>query len=151
LLLTGFAYAQTSKPTKSFYLEGSWTVSKYTFADVSAMTDKVAQEWMGKKATVKKVIHFPYYDIPSYKNIFTESYCEYNRKRHLHPDTIVSTEKYFKDLKINSAKLGITAKTIKLVRTGCKESPFKEMIVKNEDEIIIFWDGTFFTLTRDKK
>ena len=151
LLLTTSVYGQTSKPTKDFNLQGSWTISNYSFADISAMTDKVAQEWKGKKATVKKVIHFPYYDIPSYKDTFKgDTYCGYIEKRYLHPDTIVSTEKYFEQFKINYTKLGITKKTTLLVRTNCSDTPFKEIIVKNDNEIIIFWDGTFFTMTRDK-
>jgi hypothetical protein len=151
LLLTSFAYGQNAKQTKDFNLKGSWTVTKYTFADITAMTDKIATEWKGKKATVAKVIHFPYYDIPTYKDIFQQSYCGYIEKRHLYPDTVVATEKYFEQFKINHTKLGLSTKTIRIVRTNCAETPFKEMIVKNDNEIIIFWDGTFFTLTRDKK
>ena len=152
LFLTGSIFGQITKPAKDFNLKGSWTVYKYTFADISAMTDKTAQEWKGKKATVGKVIHFPYYDIPSYKDTFKDNtYCGYIDKRRFYPDTIVSTENYFAQFKIIYTKLDINKKTIKLVRTGCTETPFKEMIVKNDNEIIIFWDGTFFTLARDKK
>jgi hypothetical protein len=151
LLSINSVFGQTTKPTKDFNLKGSWTISSYTFADVTAMTDKIATEWKGKKATVAKVIHFPYYEIPSYKSVFEQSYCGYIEKRHLYPDTIVSTEKYFEQFKINYNELGLNKKTIRIVRTNCESTPFKEMVVKNDNEIIIFWDGTFFTLTRDKK
>ena len=150
VLLTSPLIGQTTKNANDFNLKGSWTIIKYAFVDISAMTDKIAQEWVGKKATVIKVIHFPYYDIPTYKDVFKQSYCGYVDNRHLFPDTIVSTEKYFNQFKINYVKLGISAKTIRLVRTACSDTPFSEMIVKNDNEILIYWDGTFFTLTRDK-
>ena len=155
-LFTCCLQGQTIKSTKNFSLLGSWTINKYVFSDISAMTEKVAQEWKGKKATFTKVIHFPYYDIPTYKNTFANNSFKDNcncgdiKNRYLHPDTSVSTEKYLVKFKMNSTKLGINKKTILLVRTNCSETPFEEIIVKNNNEIIIFWDGTFFNLTRDK-
>jgi|GEM_PF-5432503 len=149
--ITTLLHGQT-KSKDDFKLKGVWTVTKYTFCDISAMDDKIAQEWIGKKATVLKVIHFPYYNIPSYKDIFkNDCYCGYIDSRHLCPDTVISTEKYFSSYKINYSELGIKGKTIRLVRMLCKETPFGEVIVKNDNEIIIYWDGVFFTLTRDKK
>lgn len=149
-LLTSTLIGQTQGNTKDFHLQGSWTVTKYIFADISAMTDKIAKEWLGKKATVEKVIHFPYYDIPSYKDIFDQTYCGYIDNRRLYPDTIVSTEKHFQQFKINYHSLGINKNNILLVRTACADTPFKEIIIKNDSELIIYWDGTFFVLTRDK-
>ena len=150
-LLTSPLIGQTTKEhTNDFHLKGSWTITKYISADISAMTDKIAKEWVGKKATVEKVIHFPYYDIPSYKDVFDQTYCGYIDNRYLYPDTIVSTEKYFQQFKINYQSLGLNKNTILLVRTACADTPFHEIIIKNDNELIIHWDGIFFVLTRDK-
>ena len=44
----------------AFELKDEWIVSNYGFADISAMEEEMALEWMGKKAIIDKQLYFEY-------------------------------------------------------------------------------------------
>ncbi len=146
LLLTTSLNGQTTKRTNDCILQDSWIISKYIFADKRSMTDKVAKEWKGGKVTVAKTIHFPFYDIPSHKNIFKTIVIAAILKNGI----CTRTQLYLPKNILNNLKSNILSsvlvKAIQLIRTNCTDTPSKELIVKNGNEIIMFWDGVFFTL-----
>ncbi len=64
----------------AYTFEDEWTVSDFEFANMSAMDEEMALEWMGKKAIINKQLYFEYKNIKSYKNIFEgDSFCTYRK------------------------------------------------------------------------
>ena len=121
-------------------------MSNYGFADISAMEEEMALEWMGKKAIIDKQLYFEYQNIKSYKNIFEDdSFCTYSKGW---TKEKVLTDSYCSDYGITAGELGIDQNEILIIHTSCAGTPFQDIVVKSDDEIIVSWDGVFFFLTR---
>jgi hypothetical protein len=133
----------------AFELKDEWIVSDYGFADMSAMEEEMALEWMGKKAIIDKQLYFEYQKIKSYKNIFEgDSFCTYNKGWSKEK---VFTDSFLSDYGITAGELGIDQNEILIIHTSCSGTPFQDIVVKSNDEIIVSWDGVFFFLTREKE
>ena len=64
----------------AYSFKDEWTVSDFEFANMSAMDEEMALEWMGKKAIIDKQLYFEYQNIKSYKKIFEgDSFCTYSK------------------------------------------------------------------------
>jgi hypothetical protein len=134
-----------------FHLTGTWTIVKYHSAPISAMTDSESEEWVRKQVTFGNGISFPFSKISNYKDEFNDELTCGGQGGHFSfSDSITSTTDFFGD-KFNPKEVGITAKTVRVLKTNCSDTPFQEIAVKNDNEIIIQWDGIFFILHRDKK
>lgn len=130
----------------AYTFEDEWTVSDFEFANMSAMDEEMALEWMGKKAIIDKQLYFEYQNIKSYKNIFEDdSFCTYSKGW---TKEKVLTDSYFSDYGITAGELGIDQNEILIIHTSCAGTPFQDIVVKSDDEIIVSWDGVFFFLTR---
>ena len=113
---------------------------------MSAMDEEMALEWMGKKAIIDKQLYFEYQNIKSYKKIFEgDSFCAYRKGW---TKEKVLTDSYFSDYGITAGELGIDQNEILIIHTPCAGTPFQDIVVKSDDEIIVSWDGVFFFLTR---
>ena len=132
----------------TFKLKDEWSITNYRFADISAMDEEMALEWIGKKAIINKQLYFEYQDIKSYKNIFKgDSFCAYRKSW---TKEKVSTDSFLRYYRISAGELGMNRNEILIIHTACSGSPFHDIIVKSNNEIIVSWDGVFFTLTRKK-
>ena len=132
----------------AYTFEDEWTVSDFEFANMSAMDEEMALEWMGKKAIIDKQLYFEYQNIKSYKKIFEgDSFCTYSKGW---TKEKVLTDSYFSDYGITAGELGIDQNEILIIHTPCAGTPFQDIVVKSDDEIIVSWDGVFFILTREK-
>lgn len=141
-LSTKTVYAQS----ENFTLASTWEVVEFNFAAFSAMDKNLAQEWIGKKAVIKRLLYFEYNEIKSYLDLFENySYCNF---RHDQNRESVLTQEYFNNFNIDPQNLGVTQEELLIIHTICRGTPFQDIIVKSSNEIIIFWDGTFFTLKR---
>ena len=130
----------------AYTFEDEWTVSDFEFANMSAMDEEMALEWMGKKAIIDKQLYFEYQNIKSYKKIFEgDSFCAYRKGW---TKEKVLTDSYFSDYGITAGELGIDQNEILIIHTPCAGTPFQDIVVKSDDEIIVSWDGVFFFLTR---
>jgi hypothetical protein len=133
----------------AFELKDEWIVSNYGFADMSAMDEEMALEWMGKKAIIDKQLYFEYQNIKSYKNIFEDdSFCTYSKGW---TKEKVLTDSYCSNYGITAGELGIDQNEILIIHTSCAGTPFQDIVVKSDDEIIVSWDGVFFFLTRQNE
>lgn len=136
--------------TDKFILEGVWVVDNYKFMDISAMDDSIATQWLGKKAVIKEQLYFEYSKISNYRDIFKDNnFC--NFRTHQMREKIL-TEKYFLDNypKMSSRQLGINQNKITVIYTKCTGTPFSEIVILTDKQIMICWDGTFFFLGRQK-
>ena len=132
----------------AYSFKDEWTVSDFEFANMSAMDEEMALEWMGKKAIIDKQLYFEYQNIKSYKKIFEgDSFCAYRKGW---TKEKVLTDSYFSDYGITAGELGIDQNEILIIHTPCAGTPFQDIVVKSDDEIIVSWDGVFFILTREK-
>jgi len=130
----------------AYSFKDEWTVSDFEFANMSAMDEEMALEWMGKKAIIDKQLYFEYQNIKSYKKIFEgDSFCAYRKGW---TKEKVLTDSYFSDYGITAGELGIDQNEILIIHTPCAGTPFQDIVVKSDDEIIVSWDGVFFFLTR---
>ena len=130
----------------AYTFEDEWTVSDFEFANMSAMDEEMALEWMGKKAIIDKQLYFEYQNIKSYKKIFEgDSFCAYRKGW---TKEKILTDSYFSDYGITAGELGIDQNEILIIHTPCAGTPFQDIVVKSDDEIIVSWDGVFFFLTR---
>lgn len=147
--LTVASFTVLNSQTEKFKLEGVWVAEKYKFSNISAMDDTTARQWIEKKAIIKEQLYFEYYKIQTYNDIFKDkNYCNFRvgQKREM-----VSPDKYFSDnYKMTPAKLGITQKEILVIHTNCNGTPFDEIVILKDNEIMICWDGVFFFLTREQ-
>jgi hypothetical protein len=131
-----------------YSFEDEWTVSDFEFANMSAMDEEMALEWMGKKAIINKQLYFEYKNIKSYKNIFEgDSFCTYRKGW---TKEKVFTDSFLSDYGITASELGIDQNEILIIHTSCSGTPFQDILIKSDDEIIVSWDGVFFILTREK-
>ena len=132
----------------AYSFEDEWTVSDFEFANMSAMDEEMALEWMGKKAIINKQLYFEYKNIKSYKNIFEgDSFCTYRKGW---TKEKVFTDSFLSDYGITASELGIDQNEILIIHTSCSGTPFQDILIKSDDEIIVSWDGVFFILTREK-
>ncbi|MAZ96190.1 MAG: hypothetical protein CMP53_01555 [Flavobacteriales bacterium] len=132
----------------AYTFEDEWTVSDFEFANMSAMDEEMALEWMGKKAIINKQLYFEYKNIKSYKNIFEgDSFCTYRKGW---TKEKVFTDSFLSDYGITASELGIDQNEILIIHTSCSGTPFQDILIKSDDEIIVSWDGVFFILTREK-
>ena len=130
----------------AYSFKDEWTVSDFEFANMSAMDEEMALEWMGKKAIIDKQLYFEYQNIKSYKKIFEgDSFCAYRKGW---TKEKVLTDSYFSDYGITAGEFGIDQNEILIIHTPCAGTPFQDIVVKSDDEIIVSWDGVFFFLTR---
>ena len=133
----------------AYSFKDEWTVSDFEFANMSAMDEEMALEWMGKKAIIDKQLYFEYQNIKSYKKIFEgDSFCAYRKGW---TKEKVLTDSYFYDYGITAGELGIDQNEILIIHTSCAGTPFQDIVVKSDDEIIVSWDGVFFFLTRQNE
>lgn len=120
----------------AFELKDEWIVSTYGFADMSAMDEEMASEWIGKNAIIDKQLYFDYQKIKSYKNIFEgDSFCTYNKGW---TKEKVLADSYLTDYGITAGELGIDQNEILIFHTPCSGTPFQDIVVKSDDEIIVF-------------
>lgn len=134
--------------SRAFQLKDEWTVTDYRFANISAMDEELVLEWIGKKAIVNKQLYFEYQNIKSYKKIFEgDSFCAYRKGW---TKEKVSKDWFSRYYGISVGELGINQNEILIIHTACSGSPFHDIIIKSNDQIIVSWDGVFFTLTRKK-
>ena len=132
----------------AYSFEDEWTVSDFEFANMSAMDEEMALEWMGKKAIINKQLYFEYKNIKSYKNISEgDSFCTYRKGW---TKEKVFTDSFLSDYGITASELGIDQNEILIIHTSCSGTPFQDILIKSDDEIIVSWDGVFFILTREK-
>ena len=132
----------------AYSFEDEWTVSDFEFANMSAMDEEMALEWMGKKAIINNQLYFEYKNITSYKNIFEgDSFCTYRKGW---TKEKVFTDSFLSDYGITASELGIDQNEILIIHTSCSGTPFEDILIKSDDEIIVSWDGVFFILTREK-
>ena len=132
----------------AYSFKDEWTVSDFEFANMSAMDEEMALEWMGKKAIIDKQLYFEYQNIKSYKKIFEgDIFCTYSKGW---TKEKVLTDSYFSDYGITAGELGIDQNEILIIHTPCAGTPFQDILIKSDDEIIVSWDGVFFILTREK-
>ena len=130
----------------AYTFEDEWTVSDFEFANMSAMDEEMALEWIGKKAIIDKQLYFEYQNIKSYKKIFEgDSFCAYRKGW---TKEKILTDSYFSDYGITAGELWIDQNEILIIHTPCAGTPFQDIVVKSDDEIIVSWDGVFFFLTR---
>ncbi len=134
--------------TNNFKLNGLWRVDRYILAEISAMDDKMAIQWIGKKAIINRYLYFEYSKIPDYKEVFNEN-ATCNLKIEQIRNSVPSDDYFFENHKSNT-NLGLTQKAISIIKTNCKGTPFEEIIMLTPTQIIIQWDGAFFFLTKER-
>lgn len=134
--------------TDKFKLEGVWVVDNYKFMNISAMDDTIATQWLGKKAVIKEQLYFEYSKISNYSDVFkNNNFCNFRTDQMREK---ILTEKYFLDNypKMSSRQLGINQNQIIVIHTKCTGTPFAEIVILTDKQIMICWDGTFFFLRR---
>ena len=139
-------YSDYFSQSDNFNLQGIWETNSSHFSSISAMNEKSAQEWIGKKAIIKDNLYFEYAKIDDYKEIFKDNYyCNFLKGKE---NKLVRTDTYISQFKITASDLGLVRDEVLIIHTPCEQTPFSEIIVKSNDEIIIHWDGVFFTMKR---
>ena len=133
-----------------FELKDEWIVSNFGFADISAMEEEMALEWMGKRQSlISNCISNIKTSRVTVKNIFEDdSFCTYSKGW---TKEKVLTDSYCSDYGITAGELGIDQNEILIIHTSCAGTPFQDIVVKSDDEIIVSWDGVFFFLTRQNE
>ncbi|MDC1370438.1 hypothetical protein N8289_01220 [Flavobacteriales bacterium] len=133
---------------ENFDLKGTWTIISSKSAGISAMTDKAANQWLGKKATFKSFLEFEFHLIESYKELFKNS-KKLDYKANQSREIVNSSDYFYEMWRTNIKSLEIPNKKILIIETECFETPFSEIIVISRDEIMIRWDGEFFIMNRN--
>lgn len=131
---------------EQFTFKGTWRIKKYLFASISAMDEKMADEWLNKELRIDDGLFFDFQKIPSYKELFeNESECSL---LHVKEPDMVSTKDYFDPSTDPMEDLNIQTGKVAVYRTGCTDHPFSELILNDQLELIIRWDGVFFILEK---
>lgn len=127
-------------------IKGTWTIKKYYFSDISAMDEKMADEWLNKSVRIDDELHFDFKST-SYETIFrNENGCAV---LNINKPEISATDKYFDTIRDPLAELKIKKSTINIYKTACKDNPFSEFVINDDKEIIFKWDGAFFIMTKE--
>lgn len=135
-----------SQKIKKQSITGVWIIKKFYFSDISAMDEKTASEWLNQTLIIDDKIHFDFEKIGIYKEVFKdESECEIIN---LNKPEIIKSSDYFDAIRSPLADLRINETSIKIFKTKCKDNPFSEFVLTENNDIIINWDGAFFVLTR---
>lgn len=136
-----------SEREKQISIKGTWTISKYYFAQISGMDEKMASEWLNKQLIIDDtLLHFDFQKIEYYKDLFkNENVCII---KNLNNPEIAPMSEYFDTIRDPLKDLKLTNSSIKIYKTNCKDNPFSEFVLSDNNEIIIQWDGAFFLLTK---
>lgn len=133
--------------TQQATIKGTWTIKKYFFSDISAMDEKTAGEWLNKSVRIDDKLHFDFQKITSYKDMFNnENDCPVIN---MDKPEVVTTDYYFDTIRDPLTELKINKLTINIYKTTCKDNPFSEFVINEEEEIIFRWDGAFFIMTKE--
>lgn len=128
-------------------LKGIWTIKKYTFSQICAMDEKMANEWLNKSLIINDKLNFDYKKITSYKDVFENvnncSVLNINK-----PD-LINTDALFEINRDPLDELMINKSRIRVYKTTCADNPFSELVLNDKNEIIIRWDGVFFVLIKE--
>lgn len=126
-------------------ITGIWTIKQFYFAQISAMDEKTASEWLNKDLIINSKTHFNFDKIKAYKNVFKdENECEIIN---IKSPEITKPSNYFDTIRDPLSDLKING-VIKIFKTKCKDNPFSEFVLTENNRIIIHWDGVFFVLVK---
>ncbi len=136
-----------SEISKTISIKGIWTIKKYYFSDISAMDERMANEWLNKQVQIDNKLYFDFQKINSYKDDFkNENDCDI---QNADKPEVVSTGIYFDSIRDPLAELKIIGSTINIYRTACQDNPFSELVINEDKEIVFKWDGVFFIMVKE--
>ncbi len=128
-----------------FTIKGTYKITSYVFAEVSAMDDEKAKEWLGKELVIDELFHFNFNEVESYKDLSPDkNECKCTN---LMDPYSVAAEKFY-DEQVSLKELNVTEQELTIYESECTDYPLQKVALTNDHRLIFSWDGVYFILTK---
>ena len=146
LLTFDSLFAQNMGGNEKYNLWGEYKINKFYNGSIAAMSNGEAQIWIGKTISFHDSIYFNLNNTTRIKNGFSFSHCKINKEYQVKK---IDYERFLKDSKISPKTLGFNSKFLKYISLStCEISPFSEIYIKDNGNLIVSWDGIYFELSK---
>lgn len=141
--------SQNMLTSYKYSLWGEFIIVKSFAPGISAMSESEKKLWIGKKIEFHDSIYMKIDEKSEYKPLFKYNQCpikkNYSVKKY-------SIDEFYSNNKFYPKEIGIIEKYVSYIITeNCSGTPFSEIIIKSNGNLIIGWDGAQFELSRLKR
>jgi len=131
-----------------FTIKGTYKITNYVFAEISAMEDQKAKEWLGKELVIDELFHFNFDQIEGYKDLFVgQNECKCTN---LADPYTIAAEKFYDSQNVSLKELNVTEQMLTIYESECTDYPLEKVALTNDHRLIFNWDGVYFILTKTK-
>jgi len=143
------SFSQNTISSSQYTLWGEFIITKTYLPGISGMTNNESKLWVGKRVEFHDSIYLQIDNQSIYKNDFEFSHCmikkNYNVKKY-------SSNEFYQNNNFLPKELGILEQYVRYISLDyCAGTPFSEILIKSNGNLIIGWDGVQFELTRLKR
>jgi hypothetical protein len=140
---------QNMLTSDKYSLWGEFVIIKSFAPGISGMTETETKLWIGKKIEFHDSIYMKIDEKSEYKTLFKYTQCPIKKNYSVNK---YSLDEFFRNYKFYPKEIGIIEKYVKyIIIENCSGTPFSQIIIKSNGNLIIGWDGVNFELTRLKR
>ena len=125
-------------------LEGRWKIVQHAVANISSVSDKEADQYMGKIAVIKgSGVLFE-----AALGMYDGTPCKFDR---IEVSTLDGGDYIVNGFKANHIPFGLSDKKVREFETNCEGTAWSEFIKPDADSMVINFDGRLYLLKREER